>query len=135
MPYRLQNNRLDYGDLFWLVVLLLFGGNNLEIIDPRFPLYVDTSIYANAGATLTQQLGFGLLHLNEYLHFCESHQIKKDQLRYRTKDGQKMNVHTLNGSALALPRVMATLLENGQTEKGIVLPDVLVPYTGFDLID
>ncbi|MGB1970851.1 MAG: serine--tRNA ligase, partial [Flavobacteriaceae bacterium] len=65
----------------------------------------------------------------------ESFQSERLQLRYRTKDGQKMNVHTLNGSALALPRVMATLLENGQTEKGIVLPDVLVPYTGFDLID
>ncbi|MGB2086427.1 MAG: methylmalonyl-CoA mutase family protein [Flavobacteriaceae bacterium] len=53
--------------------------SNEAIADSRFPLYVDTSIYANAGATLTQQLGFGLLHLNEYLHFCESHQIKKDQ--------------------------------------------------------
>ena len=65
----------------------------------------------------------------------ESYQAERLQLRYRTKEGQKQNVHTLNGSSLALPRVLATLLENGQTEEGIIIPKALVPYTGFDKID
>ena len=65
----------------------------------------------------------------------EAYQAERLQLRYRTKDGQKQNVHTLNGSSLALPRVLATLLENGQTADGIQIPKALVPYTGFDKID
>ena len=65
----------------------------------------------------------------------ESYQAERLQLRYRTKDGQKKNVHTLNGSSLALPRVLATLLENCQTPDGIIIPKVLVPYTGFEKID
>ena len=65
----------------------------------------------------------------------EGYQAERLQLRYRTKEGHKQNVHTLNGSALALPRVLATVLENCQTPNGIILPKVLVPYTGFDRID
>ena len=65
----------------------------------------------------------------------EAYQAERLQLRYRTKDGKKQNVHTLNGSSLALPRVLATLLENGQTKDGIQIPKALVPYTGFDKID
>ena len=65
----------------------------------------------------------------------EAYQAERLQLRYRSKDGQKQNVHTLNGSSLALPRVLATLLENGQTADGIQIPKALVPYTGFDKID
>ena len=65
----------------------------------------------------------------------ESYQSERLQLRYRSKNGQKLNVHTLNGSALALPRVLATLLENCQTPNGIIIPKVLVPYTGFDQIN
>lgn len=64
----------------------------------------------------------------------ESYQSERLQLRYRTAEGKKQNVHTLNGSALALPRVLATLLENCQTPEGIVIPSVLVPYTGFNII-
>lgn len=65
----------------------------------------------------------------------ESYQAERLHLRYRTKDGQKKNVHTLNGSSLALPRVLATLLENCQTPDGIIIPKVLVPYTGFEKIN
>ncbi len=65
----------------------------------------------------------------------ENYQAERLQLRFRGKDGNKQAVHTLNGSALALPRVMATLLENGQSKEGIRIPNVLVPYTGFTLID
>ena len=65
----------------------------------------------------------------------ESYQAERLQLRYRTKEGKKQNIHTLNGSSLALPRVLATLLENCQTPEGIILPKVLVPYTGFEKID
>ncbi|SHG14244.1 seryl-tRNA synthetase [Salegentibacter echinorum] len=65
----------------------------------------------------------------------ETFQANRLKLRYKNKEGKKELVHTLNGSALALPRVLAGILENYQTEKGIKIPDVLVPYTGFDYID
>jgi len=66
----------------------------------------------------------------------ESYQSNRLKLRYK-EDGEKKAqlAHTLNGSALALPRILAALLENNQTEKGIVVPKVLIPYTGFDIID
>lgn len=63
-----------------------------------------------------------------------SFQAERLQLRYKTKEGKKQNVHTLNGSALALPRVLAGMLENFQTAEGIKIPKALVPYTGFDKI-
>jgi seryl-tRNA synthetase len=62
-------------------------------------------------------------------------QAERLHLRYKDKNGKKQSVHTLNGSALALPRVVAGLLENFQTPDGIEIPKVLVPYTGFDRID
>jgi seryl-tRNA synthetase len=55
-------------------------------------------------------------------------------LRFKDKEGNRQWVHTLNGSALALPRIMAGLLENNQTKDGIRIPEALVPYTGFDKI-
>lgn len=65
----------------------------------------------------------------------ENFQSNRLKLRYKIK-GQKQKelVHTLNGSALALPRIVAALLENNQTPEGIKIPDVLIPYTGFDII-
>jgi seryl-tRNA synthetase len=66
----------------------------------------------------------------------ESFQSNRLKCRFKEKgDKQTRLVHTLNGSALALPRIVAAILENNQTEKGIRVPDVLVPYTGFDMID
>ena len=65
----------------------------------------------------------------------EDYQANRLKCRYRDED-RKINLcHTLNGSALALPRIMAALLENNQTPEGIKIPEVLVPYTGFDIID
>jgi seryl-tRNA synthetase len=64
-----------------------------------------------------------------------SFQSERLQLRYKNKNGKKEAVHTLNGSSLALPRVLAGLLENNQTTIGINIPKALVPYTGFDTID
>jgi seryl-tRNA synthetase len=64
-----------------------------------------------------------------------SFQAERLQLRYKTKEGKKQSVHTLNGSSLALPRVVAGMLENCQTDYGITIPKALVPYTGFDKID
>ncbi len=66
----------------------------------------------------------------------ESFQANRLKCRFREK-GEKQTklVHTLNGSALALPRIVAAILENNQTEAGIKLPAVLVPYTGFDIIN
>ena len=61
-------------------------------------------------------------------------QSNRLNLRYKAEDGKNKHLHTLNGSSLALPRVMAALLENNQTKKGITIPNVLVPYTGFDII-
>jgi seryl-tRNA synthetase len=57
------------------------------------------------------------------------------KLRYRDENGKTQLAHTLNGSSLALPRVLAGILENYQTPEGIVIPEVLRKYTGFDSID
>jgi len=66
----------------------------------------------------------------------ESFQANRLKLRYRDEETKKPVVaHTLNGSALALPRIVAALLENNQTPEGIKVPEVLVPYCGFDLIN
>lgn len=65
----------------------------------------------------------------------EAYQANRLKLRIRRKDGKKELAHTLNGSALALPRVLAGILENYQTPEGIKVPEVLVPYTGFELIN
>jgi seryl-tRNA synthetase len=65
----------------------------------------------------------------------ESFQANRLKLRYKDADGKIHLAHTLNGSALALPRIVASLLENNQTENGIVVPKVLVPYTGFEIIN
>lgn len=64
----------------------------------------------------------------------ESFQANRLKLRYREGNDKPQLAHTLNGSALALPRIVAALLENNQTENGIKVPKVLVPYTGFDVI-
>ncbi|KJS05428.1 MAG: seryl-tRNA synthetase [Flavobacteriales bacterium BRH_c54] len=65
----------------------------------------------------------------------EAFQANRLKCRYKGKDGKTNLVHTLNGSALALPRIMAAVLENNQTENGINVPEVLVPFTGFNLIN
>jgi len=65
----------------------------------------------------------------------ESYQANRLKCRYRNADRKTELCHTLNGSALALPRIMAALLENNQTAEGIRIPAPLVPYCGFDLID
>ena len=64
----------------------------------------------------------------------ESFQANRLKLRYRDDNRKTQLAHTLNGSSLALPRIVAALLENNQTEDGIRIPEVLVPYTGFDFI-
>jgi seryl-tRNA synthetase len=63
----------------------------------------------------------------------ESFQANRLKLRYKS-DNKSQLLHTLNGSALALPRIVAAILENNQTDKGIKIPAVLIPYTGFDSI-
>lgn len=65
----------------------------------------------------------------------ETYQANRLKLRFKDAEGKRHLAHTLNGSALALPRVLAGILENYQTENGIQVPDVLVPYCGFDRID
>ena len=64
----------------------------------------------------------------------ESFQSNRLKLRYRDENRKTQLCHTLNGSSLALPRIVAALLENNQTEEGIRIPEVLIPYTGFDFI-
>lgn len=63
----------------------------------------------------------------------ESYQANRLKLRYKV-EGKTQLLHTLNGSALALPRILAALLENNQRDDGILVPDVLVPFAGFDMI-
>ena len=65
----------------------------------------------------------------------KSYQSNRLNLKFKNKEGKNELLHTLNGSSLALPRVMAGLIENNQTNEGIQIPKVLVPYTGFDLIN
>ena len=65
----------------------------------------------------------------------ESYQSNRLKLRYKDSSGNIQMAHTLNGSALALPRILATIIENCQTENGIVIPEVLIPYTGFSIIN
>ena len=65
----------------------------------------------------------------------ESYQANRLKCRYRDENKKTQLCHTLNGSALALPRILAALLENNQTPEGIVVPKVLRPYTGFDIIN
>ncbi|WP_178986637.1 serine--tRNA ligase [Winogradskyella helgolandensis] len=64
----------------------------------------------------------------------ETFQANRLKLRFKNSEGKNELCHTLNGSSLALPRVLAGILENYQTEDGIKIPEVLVPYTGFDMI-
>ncbi|MFZ2905879.1 MAG: serine--tRNA ligase [Cyclobacteriaceae bacterium] len=64
----------------------------------------------------------------------ETFQANRLKLRYKNKEGKTQLLHTLNGSALALPRIVAAILENNQTPTGIKIPKVLVPFAGFDLI-
>ncbi len=65
----------------------------------------------------------------------ETYQANRLKVRFKNADGKMQLAHTLNGSALALPRIVAAILENNQTEKGIKIPTVLVPYTKFEYID
>ncbi|MFD1768225.1 serine--tRNA ligase [Sphingobacterium suaedae] len=65
----------------------------------------------------------------------ETYQSNRLKVRFKNSEGKMQLAHTLNGSALALPRIVASILENNQTEKGIRIPTVLVPYTGFAYID
>jgi seryl-tRNA synthetase len=65
----------------------------------------------------------------------ETFQSNRLKLRFKDGDSKPVLAHTLNGSALALPRIVATMLENNQTAEGIKIPKALVPYTGFDMIN
>jgi seryl-tRNA synthetase len=64
----------------------------------------------------------------------DTFQANRLKLRFKDEDKKSQLCHTLNGSALALPRIVAALLENHQTEDGIIIPEALRPYTGFDKI-
>ena len=65
----------------------------------------------------------------------ETFQANRLKLRFKNSEGKNEYAHTLNGSALALPRIMASILENFQTPEGIIVPEALRPYCGFDVID
>lgn len=65
----------------------------------------------------------------------ETYQSNRLKVRFKNADGKMQLAHTLNGSALALPRIVAAILENNQTDKGVRIPAVLVPYTRFEYID
>lgn len=65
----------------------------------------------------------------------ETFQANRLKLRFKNKEGKNQLAHTLNGSSLALPRVLAGILENYQTKDGIQVPEALIPYTGFDMIN
>ena len=103
-------------------VLRLCGGD----ISFTSALTYDLEVYSKA-----QQKWLEVSSISNF----ESYQANRMKLRFKDSTGKTRLAHTLNGSALALPRVMAALLENNQTDKGIVIPEVLRKYTGFDIID
>lgn len=65
----------------------------------------------------------------------ETYQSNRLKVRFKGENGKTQLAHTLNGSALALPRIVASILENFQTDRGVSVPEVLRPYTRFDFID
>jgi seryl-tRNA synthetase len=102
--------------------LLLCGGD----MGVNSAMTFDMEVYATA-----QQRWLEVSSVSNF----ETFQANRLKLRYKNKEGKTQLLHTLNGSALALPRIVAAILENNQTEKGIRIPKVLVPYTGFDIIN
>jgi len=64
----------------------------------------------------------------------ETYQANRMKLRFKDETGKSRLAHTLNGSALALPRIMAALIENNQINNGIIIPEVLRKYTNFDIV-
>lgn len=101
--------------------LLLCGGD----MGFNSAMTFDMEVYAGA-----QQRWLEVSSVSNF----ETFQANRLKLRYKNKDGKTQLLHTLNGSALALPRIVAAILENNQTPNGIKMPKVLVPFTGFDLI-
>jgi len=70
-----------------------------------------------------------------WLYLDDTFQSNRLKLRYKDENKKSKLCHTLNGSALALPRIVAALLENNQSPQGIKIPEPLVPYTGFKIIN
>ncbi len=103
-------------------VLRLCGGD----ISFTSALTYDLEVYSKA-----QQKWLEVSSVSNF----EAYQANRLKLRFKDATGKTRLAHTLNGSALALPRVLAAILENYQTDKGIVVPEVLRPYTHFDIID
>jgi seryl-tRNA synthetase len=102
--------------------LLLCGGD----MSFSSALTFDMEVYAAA-----QQRWLEVSSVSNF----ETFQSNRLKLRYKNKDGKSQLLHTLNGSALALPRIVAAILENNQTSNGIRIPKILVPYTKFEVID
>lgn len=102
--------------------LLLCGGD----LGFNSALTYDMEVYAGAQKRW--------LEVSSISNF-ETFQANRLKLRYKDKTGKTQLLHTLNGSALALPRIVAAILENNQTSKGIYIPKVLWDYTGFKVID
>ena len=109
-------------NLYYRVIKL--AGNNLSFSSA---LTYDIEVYSAAQKKW--------LEVSSISNF-ETFQSNRLNLRYKNNIDKKTTIcHTLNGSALALPRIVAALLENNQTENGINIPDVLVPYTKFNNIN
>jgi seryl-tRNA synthetase len=102
--------------------LLLCGGD----MGVNSAMTFDMEIYAAA-----QQRWLEVSSVSNF----ETFQANRLKLRYKNKESKTQLLHTLNGSALALPRIVAGILENNQTKEGIRIPQVLVPYTRFDIIN
>lgn len=102
--------------------LLLCGGD----MGVNSAMTFDMEVYAAA-----QQRWLEVSSVSNF----ETFQANRLKLRYKNKEGKTQLLHTLNGSALALPRILAAILENNQTKEGIHIPKVLVKYTGFEVIN
>ncbi len=101
--------------------LLLCGGD----MGVNSAMTYDLEVYATA-----QQRWLEVSSISNF----ETFQANRLKLRYKNKEGKTQLLHTLNGSALALPRIVAAILENNQTKEGIRIPKALIPYTKFEII-
>ncbi|WP_375238395.1 serine--tRNA ligase [Aurantibacter sp.] len=107
LPYRIL--RLCGGDLTFTSVLTM----DFEVFSAAQEKWLEVSSVSN----------------------FETYQANRLKLRFKNTDGKNEFAHTLNGSSLALPRILASILENYQTPEGIKVPKALIPYTGFDIIN
>lgn len=131
---KVTDNKCRNPKTLWAGAFVVFNflfGASLKALNPGIDLGFTSALTYDFEVFSTAQDRW--LEISSVSNF-ETYQANRLKLRFKDKDGKNKLAHTLNGSALALPRVMAGILENYQTLEGIKIPEVLIPYCGFDFI-